>query len=259
MHGPAAPNPAVPLSPTVFVVDHDEQTRSDVQSLLGSVGLAVEAYASAPEFLAAYDPRRPGCLILETRLPGLGGLDLQERLARYEISAPVIVITAYGDIPMAVRAMRNGAVDFLEKPFRPQVLLDRVYEALERDAVDRRTHALRGTLLARASGLTARERAVLDQVVAGETNKGMAARMGVGRKAIEAYRTRVMRTMEAHNLAELVRMRILLTHGVDVMTEPPGPLGPVSAPGGRSRVPLFEADDLVDRAARRGRTAPAPG
>jgi two-component system response regulator FixJ len=251
------PIPAVAQPPTVFVIDYDQQVRSSVQELLTSVGLPVELFSSAPEFLAAYDPARPGCLILEARLPGLGGLDLQERLARREPASPVIIITAHGDIPMAVRALRNGAVDFLEKPFRPQLLLDRVCEALELDAANRRAHALRGALLARVASLTSREREVMQRVVAGHTNESVAAHLGVTRKAVEAYRARVMRKMQARSLPELVRISIVLTHGVDVLTRGSDCLADARTLPARFRAALFEPHDLVHHAGRPGRAAPA--
>jgi FixJ family two-component response regulator len=229
-----------PDLPTVFVIDGDERVRSGIQSLLASVGLTVAGYRSAREFLAAYDPARPGCLILETRLAGLGGLELQERLARAEVAPPVIVLTAHGDIPLAVQAMRNGAVDFLEKPVRPQTLLDRVHEALVRDAAQRRLHVLRGTLLARVGELTARERDVMAHLVRGLPSKVIAERLGATLKAVEGYRGRVMRKMRARNLPELVRMSLVLEYGVDVLTRSRGPRQrPAEAAA------LLEPDDLV--------------
>lgn len=213
---------------TVFIIDGDEDVRSAVRVLLHSVGIPVETHASAQEFLEAYDPQRPGCLVLDARLPGMSGLDLQERLAACEVASPVIIVTAHGDIPMVVRAMRNGAIDFLEKPFRSQHLLDRVYHALEEDARRRRAYAQRAAMEARAAQLTPREREVMTHVVAGLPNKTIAARLGVTRKAIEAYRARAMRKMRATSLAELVRMNLILDWGPD-LTPLPG-LGHSLAP-----------------------------
>ncbi|MCK4341337.1 MAG: response regulator transcription factor [Phycisphaerae bacterium] len=206
--------------PTVFVIDHDEASRRDLQTLLRSVEIPVEIFASAHEFLEAVDPSRPGCLVLDTRLPGMSGLELQQRLADRPVSPPVIIITSHGDIPMAVEATRNGAIDFLEKPFRQQLLLDRVYEALEKDAATRRAYAKQTVLEARAALLTPREREVMAYVVAGLPNKAVAMRMGVTRKAVEAYRARVMRKMEAGSLAELVRIDVILQQGHTVHAGP---------------------------------------
>jgi FixJ family two-component response regulator len=207
----------VEVVPTVFVIDADQEVRTAVDLLLRSVRIPAETYASAGDFLEAYDPSRPGCLVMDVRLPGMGGLELQERLAACEIPVPVIIMTAHGDIPMAVQAMRNGAIDFLEKPFRSQVLLDRVYQALEQDALARRRRGQRAMLEARAARLTPREREVMEQVVAGLPNKVVASRLGVTTKAVEACRARTMRKMQASSLAELVRMNIVLAGGVDTL------------------------------------------
>lgn len=199
--------------PTVFVIDHDEATRSAVRALLRSVDIPIETFPTACEFLEAYDPQRPGCLVLDARLPGMSGLELQQRLANWEVPPPVIIITGYGDIPMAVEAMRNGAVDFIEKPFRPQLLLDRIHEGFERDAAARRAHAQRAALAACAALLTPRESEVMTRVAAGLPNRAIAEELGVTPKAIEAYRARVMRKMQAESLAALVRMNVVLESG----------------------------------------------
>jgi two-component system response regulator FixJ len=233
------------LSPSVFLVDPDPQVQATVRTLAGSVGLPVETYSSTLDFLAAYDPARPGCLILELRLPGLGGIDLQQRLARHAPASPVIILTAHGDVATAVRAMRGGAVDFLQKPVHPQRLLDRIHEAVERDAAGRRLHALRQTLLARVACLRPPERAIMDQVVIGRTNVSIAAALGLTRRAVERHRARLMRKMQAGSLAELVRMSVVLAHGIDVLSD--------RSAGGRTD--LFEGDDLVHLA--RGSVRPA--
>jgi FixJ family two-component response regulator len=196
--------------PTVFVIDHDEIAREEIRSLLQSVELPVESFSTAQEMLLAVSPDRPGCLIVDTRLPGMSGLELQQRLAEWPVPPPVIVITSHGDIPTAVQAMRAGALDFLEKPYRPQVLLDRVYEALEADAAERRAYERRAVFESRAQTLTPRELQVMKHVVVGMPNKAIAGELGVSRKAVEAYRARMMRKMQARSLAELVRMSILL-------------------------------------------------
>ena len=200
----------MPHAPTVFVVDSDEAVRAAIGALLGPAGVPVEGYAAAHDFLAAYDPARPGCVVLETRLPGMSGLQLQHQLAAQPQAPPVIFVTAYGDIAAAVQALRDGALDFMEKPLRPHVLLERIHEALEADAGARRARAGRAALEARVARLTPREREVMPCVAAGLPNKAIAARIGVGHKAIEAYRGRVMRKMEAHSVAELVRMSMAL-------------------------------------------------
>jgi two-component system, LuxR family, response regulator FixJ len=192
--------------PTVFVVDDDDAVRESLSWLIESVGLRVETYASPREFLAAYDPVRPGCLVLDVRMPGMSGLDLQDRLAPLQNPPPTIIITGHGDVPMAVRAMKAGAVDFIEKPFNDQVLLDCIQRALERDDQNRRRQMRRasvGTLLAQ---LTPREREVMDRMVAGMPNKAMAADLGISVKTVEAHRAKVMEKMQAESLSELVRM-----------------------------------------------------
>lgn len=198
--------------PTVFVIDHEEHTRAAIETLLNSVEIPTEAFDSATAFLQSVEPARAGCVVMDMRLPGMSGRELQQRLNAWEIAPPVIIITGHGDIPTAVEALRQGAVDFIEKPFRQQLLLDRVHEALERDAAARQEHRWRFELRQRAASLTPREREVMLHVVQGLPNKAVAMRMGVTRKAVEAYRARVMRKMQAESLAELVRMNVALEH-----------------------------------------------
>ncbi len=193
-------------TPTVFVVDDDATVREGVQWLLESVELAAETYASAHDFLAAYDPGRPGCLVLDVRMPGLSGLEAQARLAARGGRLPVIVITGHADVPMAVRAMKAGAVDFLEKPFSDQVLLDAVQRALAADSECRKRRARRDGLRARLALLTVRERDVLDLVLAGASNKVIAARLDVSDRTVEAHRARVMEKTQAQTVAELARL-----------------------------------------------------
>jgi two-component system response regulator FixJ len=244
----STPSPAVDRSPTVFLVDPDPHAQADVRAVLASVGLTLEAYCSAPEFLATYDVARPACLIAELRLPGLGGLELHQRLVRCSPALPVIILTAHGDVATAVQAMRNGVLDFLEKPCHPQRLLDRVAEALECDAANRRAHALRDVLWARAAGLRPQEREIMDQVVAGKTNASIAVALGVSRRAVEGHRARLMRTMQARSLAELVRMSIVLVHGVDALTAAPRLTDPAPR-----RADLFKSDDLLHHPGRSAR------
>ncbi len=196
--------------PTVFLIDDDDAVRSSLTDLLESVRIDVANFGHAAEFLQQYAPAHPGCLLLDARLPGISGLELQERLNAQSMPPPIIFITGYADVPMAVQAMRNGAVGFLEKPVRQQVLLDSVFAALELDRVARQAQSAISVISERAAYLTPRERDVMQLVVLGLPNKGVAMRLGVTPKAIEAYRARVMRKMAAESLADLVRMSIVL-------------------------------------------------
>jgi RNA polymerase sigma factor (sigma-70 family) len=194
--------------PTVFVVDDDDAVRSSLRLLLKSVGIAAVAYGSAQEFLAAYEAEQPGCIVLDVRMPGMSGLEMQEQLNLRGAMIPVIFITGHGDIPMAVEAMQQGAFDFLQKPFRDQELLDRIQRALARDR-DNRTHLhQKDRIRERFETLTPREREVLDLVTRGMPNKVMAAELGVSQRTVEIHRARVMEKMEASSLAQLVRMTL---------------------------------------------------
>ncbi len=194
------------LSPTVFVVDDDEAVRDSLAMLMRSVGIEVETHAHAGDFLAAYDPQRPGCLVLDIRMPGISGLDLQHRLGEEGALLPIIFITGHGDVPMAVKAIQNGAVDFIQKPFHDQALLDRIQQALRLDAERRRSLELRAEIARRLDRLSPRERQVLDLVVAGNANKVIAGRLGLSQRTVEIHRAKVMEKMEADSLAHLVRM-----------------------------------------------------
>ena len=195
--------------PTVFVVDDDEAMRSSLQWLIESVDLPVECYASAEAFLDAYYPGRSGCLLLDVRMPGMGGLELQEYLRRHEITIPVIIITGHGDVPMSVRAMKEGAIDFIEKPFNDELLLDAIRNALAVDERQRQEQTLRAGLAACLATLTPREHEVMEMVTAGRSNKEIASALGVSAKTVEAHRAKVMDKMKASSLAELVRMSIM--------------------------------------------------
>jgi FixJ family two-component response regulator len=194
--------------PLVFVVDDDEAIRDSLQMLLASVGLKSAGFASAQEFLADYDPSQPGCLVLDVRMPGMSGIELQQRLVDMKSMLPVIFITGHGDVPMAVHAMRAGAVDFVQKPFSEQSLLDRIQQALERDTRSRALLVSRDKILQRIATLTPREKQVMDRVVSGEANKVIAIELGVSERTVEIHRARVMRKMEAESLPHLVRMTI---------------------------------------------------
>jgi len=202
------PEPA-PAQPTVFVVDDDPGIRDSVTWLFQSVGLTVETYGSAQQFLDTYVTTRPGCLILDVRLPGMGGLDLLEALRRRGATLPVIVVTAYGEVHSAVRAMKGGAIDVMEKPTRDQVLLDRVQQALELDRQTRASLATRAEAAARYARLTKREREVLRLIIAGKANKVIASDLELSPKTIEAHRAAIMRKLGVHSTPELVRIVML--------------------------------------------------
>jgi FixJ family two-component response regulator len=201
--------------PTVFVVDDDEAVRGSLKLLLKSLGLPVMTFPSAPEFLAAYRPEQAGCLILDIRMPGMSGLELQQQLNVRGAVIPVVFISGHGDIPMAVEAMQHGAFDFLQKPVRDQDLIDRVQKAMERDAVSRDQLRELGHIRERLNSLTAREREVLGLMTLGKQNKVMAGELGVSQRTVEIHRARVMEKMEARSLAQLVRMMIELEHQGD--------------------------------------------
>ena len=190
----------------VFVVDDDVGTRESLKNLIRSVGLRVEAFASAQDFLRSTRPDVPGCLVLDVRLPGLSGLDLQKRMAEVELEIPIVFITGHGDIPMSVRAMKAGAVEFLTKPFRDQELLDAIQQALERDRNAREQRAEIEELRSRYRLLTPREREVMALVVTGLLNKQIAGELGTSEASVKVHRQHVMEKMRAGSLAALVRM-----------------------------------------------------
>jgi FixJ family two-component response regulator len=204
------PDQRTEMNPVVFVVDDDASMRKALSNLLQSVGLQVEVFASAPEFLAVKLSDAPSCLILDIRLPGLSGLDFQAKLAGAEIAIPIIFITAHGDIPMSVRAMKAGAVEFLPKPFRDQDLLDAVQVALERDKTRHEGERMQSGLRARFETLTPREQEVMACVTGGLMNKQIAAEIGITENTVKVHRGNVTRKMGAKSLAELVRMADLL-------------------------------------------------
>lgn len=195
--------------PVVFVVDDDDAVRQSIRLLLRSVGLVVETCASAREFLERWEPECPGCLVLDIRMPGMSGLELQARLAREAAAPPVVFITGHGDVSLAVRAMRDGAVDFIEKPFNDQDLIDRVQRAIRLDGERRQAVARRQAAAARFATLTPREREVMLAVVAGHANKVVAIDLGLSERTVEIHRSRVMEKSGARSLPELVRLAAL--------------------------------------------------
>ena len=190
----------------VFIVDDDEAVRNSLRLLVKSVGLTAATFASAQEFLSSYDPSHPGCLVLDVRMPGMSGIELQQHLNLRGAVIPVIFITGHGDIPMAVEAMQQGAFDFLQKPFRDQDLIDRIQRALEKDRASRVELSERQRIRERRDSLTPREREVLELVTSGKPNKVMAADLGLSQRTVEIHRARVMEKMGASSLAQLVRM-----------------------------------------------------
>ena len=199
--------------PTVFVVDDNVGVRKSLSALLESAGLAVEAYASSEEFLAAYDPDRPGCLVLDVRLRQASGLDLQDDLRRRGALLPVIILTGHGNVPTSVRALKAGAVDFLQKPVPPKLLLERVRAAL---AIDRQARAVsteHAVVLERLARLTPREREVMELLVAGRTSKEIAAVMDVSVRTVEGHRRMVLSKMDVASAAQLVRVVLSVRDG----------------------------------------------
>lgn len=193
-------------SPRVFVVDDDAAVRESLALLVTSVGLEAETFSSAQAFLEAYRPDRRGCLVTDIRMPGMSGLELQAKLAEERIHIPVIVLTGHGDVPAAVRALKGGAIDFVEKPFNPQALLDLIQQAITRDAQIRTQAAHDAEITERMALLTPREAEVLDHVASGKANKVIAVDLGISERTVELHRGRIMRKMRARSLAELMRM-----------------------------------------------------
>lgn len=196
------------MHPTVFVVDDDAAVRDSLRWLLESVGHAVETYASGAEFLDSVEPDRPGCLLLDVRMPGMSGLELQDALQKRGTQLPIIMITAHGDVPMAVRALRAGAFDFIQKPFNDQVLIDRIHDCLAQERQRLSEEANKAEVRERFATLTPREREVLEGIVAGKPNKVLADEMGISIKTVEIHRARVRDKLKADSVPELVAMSL---------------------------------------------------
>lgn len=193
---------------TVFIVDDDEPVRSALRLLMKSVGHDAMTFTSGDEFLASCKPGISGCLVLDIRMPGMSGLELQEKLREQGVNIPIIFITGHGDVPMAVQAMKHGAMEFLQKPFREQDLIDRVNEALEKNLNVHKLALQRTEIKQRVTKLTPRERQIMDMIVQGKASKVIAIDLGVSQRTVDTHRTRIMRKMQAKSLAELVKTAV---------------------------------------------------
>ena len=195
---------------TVFIVDDDEPVRDAIGMLLDTVDIPYRGYGDAQAFLEDFDSAQTGCLVLDIRMPGMSGLELQERLIEMKASIPIVFITGHGDIPMAVEAMRRGAVDFIRKPFRDQELLDRIHEALSVDDEQRSREADIDAVRAKVAKLTPRETEVFERVTAGQANKVIAIELGISERTVEIHRSQVMQKTGVRTLADLVRLKLKL-------------------------------------------------
>ena len=195
---------------TVFIIDDDEEVRSAMVLLMESVGLNAKAYISATEFLKEFDPKIPGCIVTDVRMPGMSGLDMQKKLNEIGAHLHIIITTGHGDIPMAVDAMREGALDFIEKPFNDQRLLDSVHRAIEKDAAERGIAMRLAEIQDRVASLTRREKEVMELITQGKRNKIIADELCVSQSTVEAHRAKVMEKMQADSLSELMRMVLSL-------------------------------------------------
>ncbi|MBN2131896.1 MAG: response regulator transcription factor [Sedimentisphaerales bacterium] len=192
--------------PVVFVVDDDEAVCQSLSVLIGDIGLEVRTFTSAQQFLGAYDPQQPGCLVLDVRMSGMSGLELQSRLKELGFEIPIIIITGHADVPMAVEAMKAGALDFIEKPFRDQILLDNIQKAIEVDAQTRRTRQESQDVQSRIQNLTRRERQIMDLLVLGKTNKTIAYELGISQKTVDFHRANILDKAGVDSVVELLRL-----------------------------------------------------
>ena len=208
------PNDGKGLTPVVYVVDDDDGMRRALDTLLSTVGYRTAVFSRPTEFLATFKTDAPGCLVLDIRMPEMSGLELQQQLNRRGSTLPVIFITGHGDVPMAVQAMKEGAFEFIQKPFRDQDLLDRINHALKQDAESRQTTARRADVLHRLESLTPRERQVMDMIVEGAANKVVAIDLKLSERTVEIHRAKVMEKMGARSVAHLVKLHLTLTDGV---------------------------------------------
>jgi len=200
---------AIKDNQVVFIVDDDKAVRDSLRLLMKSVGLDTKTFASGREFLEEYQPETCGCLVLDIRMPGMSGLELQEQLVAKGIDLPIIFITGHGDVPMAVQAMKRGATDFIQKPFRDQELLDRVNDALKYSRSDRQHSVEKNETMRRVDTLTPRELEIMNMIVDGKASKVIAIDLGVSQRTVETHRARVMEKMDARSLAHLIQMAIL--------------------------------------------------
>ncbi len=211
VHEMAESRVQLPSQPTVYVVDDDQATRKSLRWLVETLNVPVQTFHSGASFLDSYDPSQPGCLILDVMMAGMSGLELQKELNDRQIKIPVIVLTGYGNVPTAVKALKNGAVEFLEKPFDGEVLLEQVRKALERDAILRRNYDAAEEVRQRLALLTPREEEILHLVVDGLSSKEIATQLTVSFKTVEAHRAKIMKKMKASGVAQLVRMVVTNT------------------------------------------------
>ena len=195
--------------PTVHIVDDDPAVRDSLALLAGSAGLSVATFCSASDFLDDYCPTRPGCLVLDMCLPGIGGMELLEQWTDSQPPLPVIILTGHGDVPAAVQAMKVGAMDFIQKPFDCEMLLQRIHEAIERDRLSRRNSSNHQALASRMARLTPREREIMDLIVGGKANKVIAIDLNISERTVELHRARIMKKMQVKSLAELVQTAVI--------------------------------------------------
>lgn len=205
-------NPTEIKNSIVSIIDDDEAVRDSLEILLTSVGIQSKTYESAQNFLKQYDPNQPGCLVVDIRMPGMSGLDLQQQLQKMRSPHPLIFVTGHGDVPMAVQAMQDGAFDFIQKPFRDQDLLDRINEALESDLKNRDQRLQEQSIRNRLESLTPREREIIELVAEGKANKVIAAELNLSQRTVELHRAHAMDKMGAKSVAEVVRMIVSSGH-----------------------------------------------